>query len=511
MEAVALNPQLIAILVPLARLFLQQCLAWATKTLNDPEYNSPSQRVQQEFKSNKEAFRKAALGLVSSASGAWLGALTLTGPIGLLGGGIIGGALGIHYAITNRPLDQTIKKLLNSTEQERISILNSASVSHLPSPQRVRELEVQVNEESKKPDSKNISRYFGVLNDIFASSYQTWLQTRLSSLPELDKNDRLLNQKALNLVTCTAAASVAYDDDVAGLASDKRRTSFSVGINRDTLQGFVCTEAFGVDHFKVFFIESGSTVIVLFRGTQTHHEMLVNCNFMPSSALDQEGGLHVHGGYKTVVDSLVPQVQQFVYDKAIVGGKHCLFTGHSLGGALATLTFAAVFLANRNDASFSQLLHRNVVECITFGAPQVLKLQKPSQITRYFTQNIEPFLTHVVHQYDLVPRIFCQLDKVLSLFGRGMAHDLRMDTMNFCPVGRLVILWSEAGSAGKTHLSLVPTNKKQDVLQLPEASYLPYSVGDHFMDIYEKKINAHTSNGTSSHSSTYYSFIESMV
>ena len=93
---------------------------------------------------------------------------------------------------------------------------------------------------------------------------------------------------------------------------------------------------------------------------------------------DSYKNVYVHSGFKTQYDSIRDQVFQFVAEKfKLYKPKQLLITGHSLGGALATLC-ALDFRLNPVPN------YQPTIKVITFGAPQVGN----EKFVEIFNQNV---------------------------------------------------------------------------------------------------------------------------
>lgn len=110
------------------------------------------------------------------------------------------------------------------------------------------------------------------------------------------------------------------------------------------------------DDSQAYVIEEDAHTVVAFRGTQVTRrfsmtDVIRNAKVRPVSWRLGQGG-RVHRGYKEAVDAIVDDLSQ-----AVIGAKRPLiYTGHSLGGSMATL---ARTLAPHPDMT------------MTFGAPKV--------------------------------------------------------------------------------------------------------------------------------------------
>lgn len=110
------------------------------------------------------------------------------------------------------------------------------------------------------------------------------------------------------------------------------------------------------------FITSNKEVIfVIFRGTEINEtkDLLYDANFLPTA----EGNGLVHNGFRDALDAVWVEVEKRLKDMTKLGNQSVWFTGHSLGGAIASLA-AGRWKANPSHS-------QQMVSLYTFGAPGV--------------------------------------------------------------------------------------------------------------------------------------------
>lgn len=116
-------------------------------------------------------------------------------------------------------------------------------------------------------------------------------------------------------------------------------------------------QEFKVEHTEFQIGKYKDYIIVAFQGSHGYADWFDNLNF---KKLHLNNGIKIHEGffdqYITILSTLYVELQKFDLKKII-------FTGHSLGGALATL--ASIFY--KNDFYYERL----EVFCVTFGSPRV--------------------------------------------------------------------------------------------------------------------------------------------
>ena len=156
-------------------------------------------------------------------------------------------------------------------------------------------------------------------------------------------------------------------------------------------------------------VDAQQVVVFAIRGSQTFMDWAVNLNTVPLSPdgfLDDPGNL-CHRGFLEVARRMVApaaaRLDALLQDDPARSQCSLVLTGHSAGGAVASLLFAHMTAENPRQASRLSRLARcfKRVHCITFGAPPVslLALRKPS--TRPYTHSL--FLSFI-NEGDPVPR-----------------------------------------------------------------------------------------------------------
>jgi len=150
--------------------------------------------------------------------------------------------------------------------------------------------------------------------------------------------------------------------------------------------------------FRIFDADMGDTVIIAFKGTEDINDVFIDVQINTVSAIP--GG--VHAGFYTRSKAFPIQL----ITKLLRAGKRVLITGHSLGGAVAT-----VLLLRMLYEEVLATQYQSNIFCITFGSPLV---------TGGRLEHSDKFL-HIVHKTDLFPRLllikkqlYNQLTKLLG-------------------------------------------------------------------------------------------------
>ena len=138
------------------------------------------------------------------------------------------------------------------------------------------------------------------------------------------------------------------------------------------------------DDSQAYVIETDTETVVAFRGTQVTSgfsmtDIIRNAKVTPVRwRLGLRSGGRVHRGYKEAVDAVADDLAKAV----IQAKKPLIYTGHSLGGAMATL---ARTLAPRPDMT------------VTFGAPKVGNRE-------FVKTHSHIHLERFVHGRDIAPK-----------------------------------------------------------------------------------------------------------
>ena len=138
-------------------------------------------------------------------------------------------------------------------------------------------------------------------------------------------------------------------------------------------------------------------ILIVFRGTTTNDNIITDLNIpIVSSEINNNiGGLHSGfvKGYNSIKDDLEKVLKTYI-DK-----KNIIFTGHSLGGALASL--ATMDFTNK----FKKYYKTHTIGLITFGSPRVTDEDASKEFTKLLLDKENPL------QFNL--RICNELDPIV--------------------------------------------------------------------------------------------------
>ncbi|OJJ33423.1 hypothetical protein ASPWEDRAFT_174830 [Aspergillus wentii DTO 134E9] len=160
-------------------------------------------------------------------------------------------------------------------------------------------------------------------------------------------------------------------------------------------------------------------LIIAIRGTASRVDHMVNINNEPRNAAsfintsfqpESASSLEAHSGFLESAVALDSIVSKRIEEYKQRGG-HVLFTGHSAGGAVASLLFLR-YLSQQNDSiRFS---------CLTFGAPPTITL--PLSIPS------KTICLNIINEFDLVtradkPYMLSILNLVRSIYNQDPLSD----------------------------------------------------------------------------------------
>ena len=128
---------------------------------------------------------------------------------------------------------------------------------------------------------------------------------------------------------------------------------------------------------------NGNDVVIVCRGTEPNEWNDIRADANALTALAETVG-RVHRGFKREVDDIWPDLEATLQDES----RTVWFTGHSLGGAMATICAGRCQLSEIAAVPF---------ETITFGSPRVG--------TKRYVKHTDLHLVRWVNNNDIVTRV----------------------------------------------------------------------------------------------------------
>lgn len=125
--------------------------------------------------------------------------------------------------------------------------------------------------------------------------------------------------------------------------------------------GFTKTVFYENDGSQAYAFYNDSDIVIAFRGTEPNEWNDVKADLDATKALAETVG-RVHRGFKKEVDDLWPQLEKMFLSNKQNLARNLWFTGHSLGGAMASICAGRCLLSNIDTVP--EQVH-------TFGSPRV--------------------------------------------------------------------------------------------------------------------------------------------
>jgi len=104
--------------------------------------------------------------------------------------------------------------------------------------------------------------------------------------------------------------------------------------------GFTETIFYNNDGSQAYCFSNKEEIVIAFRGTEPNEWNDIKADIDATKALAETVG-HVHRGFKKEVDDLWPQLEEMLISHKQNLNKKLWFTGHSLGGAMASICITA--------------------------------------------------------------------------------------------------------------------------------------------------------------------------
>lgn len=169
-------------------------------------------------------------------------------------------------------------------------------------------------------------------------------------------------------------------------------------------------------------------VVVACRGTSGVKDVLQDLKYLPTRLPFAKGA--AHWGFAERAQSIPIDL----ICELLVAGEDVIFTGHSLGGAVASLLSLRVLESTHG-------CYQQQVQCITFGSP----LFANWRLADFINIRYKDSFVHVISKKDFVPRVMPFLSTVQKLLYTSENHlkglwilKKALECLHWLPIGALV-------------------------------------------------------------------------
>lgn len=266
-----------------------------------------------------------------------------------------------------------------------------------------------------------------------------------------------------------------------------------------TLLHLVLQEESGLFHISccICVVHSEKVIYIVFRGSDSFRDWIVNFSALPTQF---HGSINFHKG---VYSTLVPYYEKELLPMIIGAlekfpGYSLRVTGHSLGGAYATMLFILLSI----DRAERQTVQCNSISVFTFAAPCIVvsSLQEEE-----FHREMSYVDTSQMHSFvlenDIVPRLLggefhgTTYQSLVTVM--GLSPEFEVDkTKYYRPIGDyyfIRFLDGPPGTANREVEIIDCYNIKKQILELPvvfspSVPHLRKCVSDHSMVLYKEAL-----------------------
>ena len=329
--------------------------------------------------------------------------------------------------------------------------------------------------------SKNVPSYRQAYSDRTA-----WIMACLSELayikfnPLFSSNEqkKWFLDRVSKLVDDNKESSLKKLIDIVGYDHEEERKKLECELKTIKLQ---LVKTFDSDGTQAILVESGKFIALAFRGTEPTSMKDIRADAKAKIVRCEKGG-RIHAGFKKAFEKVAIDIQQKLNEDEF-REKPLFITGHSLGGALATI-------------ASKKLSHNGgIAACYTFGSPRVgddewvaniktpiYRLVNAADCVTMLPPSwmiIEPLCWLIKH----IPYIGESVRSWLSQYG-GYIHCGNMRYLTNCkggPYDEVKLLYS---------VSSFQRLYRAKGLVTKVASWFPWKklVADHSITIYRKKL-----------------------
>ncbi|KAJ7550454.1 hypothetical protein O6H91_07G102300 [Diphasiastrum complanatum] len=223
-------------------------------------------------------------------------------------------------------------------------------------------------------------------------------------------------------IDCLIASRAAYEPTLDGVA-DVLERSYEVDTSRYELlyhheQPTFLSARLLDNQEQIYAIirSSNGYVMVAFRGTFTLQDAIQDMKLTTAPVGFGLGVGRAHVGFQARAEKM--PVQLFM--NLTRPGEKLIFTGHSLGGAVASLTTLRVLEA-LSAAGDDAPISRERVLCVTFGTAPFAN----RELAMYINSKYRDRFYHLVSMHDFVPRAHNILPRLFFPLAQRFSHNLR--------------------------------------------------------------------------------------
>ena len=338
-------------------------------------------------------------------------------------------------------------------------------------------------EDIKKLLNKDIPTYRQAYSDRTA-----WVMACLSELayvkfnkPTINKEDKKLVKLVSKLIDEEKASSLsklidllAYDNE-----EEKEKLKLDLGILNMTIE-----KTFDSNGTQAILVSNDKFYVLAFRGTEPTSLADIKADLRASTMQCETGG-KIHTGFNNAFTEVHIELQEYL--NSLEEEKPLFITGHSLGGALATV-------------ATKKLTHKyGIAGCYTYGSPRVGDEE--------WMNNIKTPIYRLVNSADPVTMLppgadtinaFAWLSKFIPYVGRSIRTYLLSNFSGYYHAGDMRYITDvNAGNYKDAkllyHVSFL-RRVRAYIFNMASAKTIP---GDHSITVYRKKLSHIASNRNS--------------
>ncbi len=171
--------------------------------------------------------------------------------------------------------------------------------------------------------------------------------------PFFDKNDKKLTNRLSCLINEEKMKSFQKLYDVFGYDHEKEIIALKKELS---LLNIRLIKTFDTNGTQAIIVSTDDYYVLAFRGTEATSIRDIKSD-LDAKIIDCDSGGKIHRGFSKAFSEVHFEIQKYL-DNELKDDKEIFITGHSLGGALATV-------------ASKKLKNKNIPACYTFGSPRV--------------------------------------------------------------------------------------------------------------------------------------------